>query len=131
MKVNYLVIIGLVFSACAGCNLSVDTSTIPGTYIQYSELHHDEDSYTRLFDTLEIERLGKVTGENYKIIRRYKTFKTVDGKALEPEYKTRRWTANFREKSQTLMVNESGKVIAFYPGSNAIMLGGVAYKKMQ
>jgi hypothetical protein len=127
MSVIQLIIVSLVLTVFSGCGSGMDTSIIPGTYIQYTELNHDEDSHTRIFDTLEIQNTGKV----YRIARRYRTFKMVDGKAMEPEYRTRRWTGHYREKSETLLINESGRVISFYPESNAIMLGGVPYKKME
>lgn len=128
MRVGYLLMLCLIFTFCARCKPGIDKGIIPGTYTQYTELHHDEDSFTRLFDTLDIQSSGK---EVYNVIRRYRTFKTVDGRALEPEYKTRRWTGDYREKSQTILVNETGKVITFYPESDAITLGGVSYKKME
>jgi hypothetical protein len=131
MSLIQLFIVSFVVICCAGCDSGIDKSFIPGTYIQYSQLHLDEDSYTRIHDTIEIESSGKTGKEAYRIIRRYTTFKTVDGKALQPEHKTRRWTGTFWQNSQTLFVNESGKLISFYPEANSIMLGSVAYKKLQ
>lgn len=131
MNLIQLLIVSLVFACCAGCDSGIDKNFIPGTYIQYSQLHLDEDSYTRIHDTIEIESSGQAGREVYKITRRYTTFKTVDGKALEPEHKRSRWTGAFWQNSQTIFVNESGKLISFYPEANSLMLGSVSYKKLQ
>jgi hypothetical protein len=98
--------------------------------VQYLELQLDEDSRTRVYDTLEIQNTGAVGKEVYRIVRRYRTFKTIDGKPQEPEQKVNRWTGTFREDNQTLLVNESGKLILFYPDTDAIMLGSAVYTKI-
>jgi len=127
MSIVHLFGVCLVALLCAVCNTGSKKSFIPGSYVRYAELKHDEDSHTRLYDTLEIVRSGKL----YRVSRRYKAFKVLDGKTLEPEYKVRHWTGQYNDATGTLLVNERGKVISFYRESNTITMGGLVYKKIR
>jgi hypothetical protein len=127
MRWKCFVLIALV--ACSGS--TGDKMDMPGIYARYHADQLDEDSFTRLYDTLEIKVQGHPRRKMFDIIRRYETFQIVDGKELPAERKIRRWTGTLEETSQTITVFGHTRVISFYPDSNSLKLGNVQYFKIK
>lgn len=127
MKWKYFLLIALV--ACS--DSTGEKMDMPGIYARNHADQLDEDSFTRLYDTLEIKVQGDPRRMMFDIIRRYETLKIVDGKVLQPERVTRRWTGTLEEKSQTITVFGHAKLISFYPESNSLKLGNVEYFKIK
>jgi hypothetical protein len=124
MKWICLIFINLVFACCG-------KEGMPGTYVRYSENQLDEDSFTRVYDTLVIAVQGHPSRKIYDIIRRYGTLKIIDGKILPVEYKIRRWTGTLEEQSQTIIVFGQARLISFYPKNNSLKLGSTEYFKIK
>ncbi|MBN8878067.1 MAG: hypothetical protein J0I32_11010 [Sphingobacteriales bacterium] len=97
---------------------------IPGTYIRFSRHEFGTEH-----DTLTISVQNKNAGE-YKIIRRWKYERVIDGEIAEPEYKLTVTTGFYQSKHKLLRENETGSVYTFDVNENILFNGPVKYKKL-
>lgn len=97
---------------------------IPGTYIRYSQ--HE---FGKEYDTLILSLQNKNAGV-YKIIRRWKYERVIDGELIEPEYKLTVTTGFYQAKSKLLRENETGDIYSFDPDLKILFTGPVKYQKL-
>lgn len=128
MKAFYLLC--LAASAMAtGCNngSSVDEmkASLPGTYIRASQ--HE---YGKEFDTLVVSLQNEAANE-FKLNRRWRYERVLDGKAIEPEYKNTTTAAVYDEATKQLKETETGDTYSFDPASKTLFAGSTKYEKLK
>ncbi|MEO8406716.1 MAG: hypothetical protein ABI480_19035 [Chitinophagaceae bacterium] len=95
-----------------------------GTYIRYSE-HEFGNEY----DTVCISLLNENTGD-YKIMRKWKYERVLDGNRLEPEYKKQVTSGLYSVKYKMIRELETGIVITFDIQARTLMMNTTKYKKI-
>ncbi len=109
-----------------GCNDDSENKAlrefIPGTYTRQSE-----GEFGKSWDTLVISLQNKEAGQ-YKIIRRWKYNRVLDGKPIEPEYKITETSGTYNPESRALQENETLEIFTFdtkrkflFDGSNQFL----------
>lgn len=96
---------------------------IPGTYVRFSE--HE---FGRECDTLIISLQNSSVNE-YKIVRRWKYERVVDGHKIMPEYKIKVSVAIFDPGRKLLQETGSGRIYTF-ESSGSLFSGAVKYRKL-
>lgn len=112
----------------AACNELREDSVkefIPGSYIRFSQ--HE---YGKEYDTLVITIQSKAAND-YKIQRKWKYERVLDGVAQEPEFKQEITTALYDNRQHLLNENETGNTISFDPNENVLFIGTTKYKKLK
>lgn len=97
---------------------------IPGTYIRLS-LHEFGTEY----DTLLITLQNKSANE-YRIIRKWKYERVVDGKRIEPEYKRTITSGVYNSTHKLLQENETGDIYSFDIKQKTLFNGPIKYQKL-
>jgi hypothetical protein len=115
----------LCFVGCTFSGSNHVASFIPGTYIRFSE--HE---YGKEFDTLAIS-LQNETAKEYKLTRRWRYERVLDGQKIEPKYEIRTTTALFDDKGNLLTETETGESYSFDPKRSVLYAGGNAYQKIK
>ncbi len=98
---------------------------IPGTYIRFSQ-HEFGNEY----DTLAISVQNKWANE-YKILRKWKYERILDGEKIEPEYKRSVTTGIYNSTHKLLRENETGDLLTFDVSRNLLFAGSAQYKKIK
>jgi hypothetical protein len=98
---------------------------IPGTYIRASQ--HE---YGNEFDTLVVSLQNEAANE-FKINRRWQYERVLDGKAIEPEYKSTTTTAVYDEAAKQLKETETGDTYSFDPATKSLFAGSTKYEKLK
>lgn len=80
---------------------------IPGTYARQSE-----GEFGKSYDTLVISLQNKAANQ-FKIIRRWRYDRVLDGKPIEPEYKITETSAVYDATAKTLQESETLEVFTF------------------
>lgn len=122
--IAFLSIIALLF----GCNSASNNKAkdaIPGTYIRLSE--HE---YGREWDTLVIGFQNRAANQ-YKIIRRWRYERVLEGKAVEPEYKVTTTTATYNAQSKNLEEDRTGKIYTLDAAGDALFAGTSRFEKLK
>lgn len=96
---------------------------IPGTYIRSSQHEFGLEN-----DTLIILPQNEMANE-YKIIRRWKYARVLDGQKMEPKYEQRQTMAVFDKKESRLVEAPSGDTYSFDPYKKVLFNGTVKYHK--
>ncbi len=122
MKTN-IILLAAVMIVMASCNSDRTKEFIPGTYVD-----HSESEYSTASDTLVI-RVSE--GNNFKIYRKTGFQRITEGKPGKHEYETEEWNAVYDSGTKSLIETGKGKIIAFYPDSNKLLLGKRSYKKIR
>lgn len=113
-------------SGCTnGTSADEAKTNIPGTYIRTSQ--HE---YGKEFDTLVVSLQNSAANE-FKLNRRWRYERVLDGKAIEPEYKNTTTSAIYDEASKQLKENETGDTYSFDPASKTLFAGSTKYEKMK
>ena len=97
---------------------------IPGTYIRFSQ--HE---YGTEYDTLVIT-LQNGSADEYKILRKWKYERVLDGKPVEPEYKRTATTAVYNKGNRILQEIETGDTYSFDVRENILFNGPIKYQKL-
>ena len=97
---------------------------IPGTYIRFS-IHE----FGKEYDTLVIS-LQNASANEYKIVRRWKYERMIDGKVMEPEYKIKVTTAIYEVGGKVLREGVTGKIYSIDPDKNCLFTGPVKFQKL-
>lgn len=121
-----LSILAVVF--LAGCNSAVNdevAASIPGTYARTSEHEFGHE-----WDTLAIS-VQNPSANQYKLVRRWRYERILDGKALEPEYKISTTLAVYDIAGKTLQETNTGKRISFDLKTGALFSGSTKYEKLK
>lgn len=98
---------------------------IPGAYIRLS-VHE----YGTEYDTLVIT-LQNQSAHEYKILRKWKYERVIDGVPIEPEYKRLVTTGIYNYSRKLLQENETGDLLTFDVSQNLLFAGSVQYKKIK
>ena len=126
MKIVFL--ISIVCTVMLGCGLvsSIDKveEFVPGTYIRFSS--HE---FGKEYDTLTITLQNEAVKE-YKILRKWKYERILDGKPLEPDYKRESTTAIYHRADKVLQDTESGSLYSFNVKEKVLFNGDIKYKKL-
>jgi hypothetical protein len=104
--------------ACNGSNKSND---FPGTYVRSSE--HE---FGKEYDTLVISEFM----DQYKITRKWRYERVLDGVVQEPVYKVKVTTAYYEGKFRLLHENETGNKISIDKFEGILFVGPTKYKKI-
>lgn len=111
-----------------GCSLLTKESEtekfIPGTYIRFS--NHE---YGSEYDTLVISIQNNAAAE-YKVIRKWKYERVLDGQSIEPEYKQQVTVAYYDPKFRVLREENSGTIYSFDIAQNILFIGPIKYEKL-
>ncbi len=99
-------------------------SFMPGMYTRFS-VHE----FGKEYDTLVIS-LQNPSANQYRIVRRWKYERVVDGKAMEPEYKIKASAAIFDTRHNLLQEITTGRIYTVDVSSKYIFSGTVKYKKL-
>jgi hypothetical protein len=96
---------------------------IPGIYIRFSQHEFGIEH-----DTLVISVQNKLADE-YKIVRKWKYERMLDGIKIEPEYRRQTTTAYYNSEHRLLTEKNTGTVYSFDIARNLLFNGPVKYKK--
>jgi len=111
-----------------GCDLlhSADATKvfIPGTYIRFS--HHE---FGTEYDTLVIT-LQNESANEYKIMRKWKYERILDGTAIAPEYKRVVTSGIFHSKDNLLQESQTGDLYTFDVKGKLLFKGSTKYQKL-
>lgn len=97
---------------------------IPGTYIRLS-VHE----YGTEYDTLVIT-LQNQSAHEYKILRKWKYERVIDGVPIEPEYKRQSTTGIYKNNQKVIQEMESGELYSFDVKDKALFNGSTKYQKL-
>lgn len=97
---------------------------LPGTYIRFSQ--HE---YGHEYDTLTIILQNKSAGE-YKILRKWKYERMLDGKTIEPEYKRTTTSGIYNEDRRLLQETATGDFLSFDVQEKVLFNGPTKYQKL-
>ena len=97
---------------------------IPGTYIRFSEHEFGTE-----YDTLVITLQNKSVNE-YRILRKWKYERVLDGKRIEPEYKRLISSGIYNATHKLLQENESGDIFSFDVTQHLLFNGPIKYQKL-
>lgn len=110
------------------CNTTVKDEVkdfIPGTYVRASE-HEFGVEHDTLLITLQ-----NPTANEYKIVRRWKYDRVLDGKPVAPEYKNTNTTGIYNGETKMLQETETAETYSFDPKQNALFAGSTKYQKLK
>ncbi len=99
--------------------------SIPGTYIRSTQ--HE---YGTEHDTVVIILQNETVNE-YKLTRRWKYERVLDGKPIEPEYKSTSTTAVYDAKAGMLKETETGDGYTFDTKEKVMFAGSTKYQKLK
>jgi hypothetical protein len=120
---NALLILLVIISSCQSVLKDPTDKFIPGTYVRFSE--HE---FGREHDTLVIS-LQNPSARQYRIERRWKYERMLDGTSFEPEYKQTTTSAVYDEKEHVLN-DETRLEYSFEIKRNALFAGTTEYRKI-
>ena len=98
---------------------------IPGTYARQSE-----GEFGKSYDTLVISLQNK-TANQFKIVRRWRYDRVLDGKPIEPEYKVTETSAVFDASSKALQESETLDAFTFDTKKNLLFDGPNQFIKIK
>lgn len=116
-----------VFITLFGCQSILKDPTdklIPGTYV-----HSSQHEFGKENDTLIIS-LQNPSANQYKIERRWRYERALDGNKLDPEYKQTTTSSIYDEKENVLKESQTGLVYSFDQKQNLLFAGTTEYKKI-
>ena len=98
---------------------------IPGTYIRFSQ--HE---YGTEYDTLVITIQNSIANE-YRILRKWKYQRVLDGNRIEPEYKRKETSGIYNVKDKIMQESETGDTFSFDVKRNLLFTGSTEYQKIK
>lgn len=121
-----ILLVGTTLLSCGNGTSADEVKTnIPGTYVRASQ--HE---YGKEFDTLVVSLQNEAANE-YKVNRRWQYERVLDGKAIEPEYKSTTTTAVYDEAAKQLKETETGDTYSFDPATKSLFAGSTKYEKLK
>ena len=103
------------------CNGSDKSNLFPGTYVRSSE--HE---FGKEYDTIIISALH----DEFKVTRRWRYERVLDGVVQEPVYKVKVTTAYYDAKFRLLHENETGNRFSIDKGEGILFVGATKFKKI-
>lgn len=123
-----LVLLLVVMVFIEGCNdipSDVMAIQLPGTYIRSSS--HEAG---REWDTLVITLLNPSVGQ-YRVQRKWRYERVLDGERLAPLYKEKVSTAFFDKAARLLRETSTGKTLSIMGRKQLLYYGVVSYQKIR
>ncbi|MFM9910311.1 MAG: hypothetical protein ACKVOW_13230 [Chitinophagaceae bacterium] len=117
--------IAVLLSACSNTESNAIKSFIPGTYIRSAEHEFGAEH-----DTVIIS-LQNNSANEYKLVRRWRYERVLDGKPIAPEYKNTSTSAIFNAESKMLQETETANTYSFDPKQKAMFAGTTKYLKLK
>jgi hypothetical protein len=123
---QYSIAILFLLSANITCNIKPNTITdfMPGTYVKYNI-----GEFGPVYDTVRIQKIETV-GNNYKIERKLRFQRTIDGKIFPWENKMENSTATYNPETKQLYDNRFDKIMHFAPDKQQLFIGSTVYHKL-
>jgi hypothetical protein len=115
----------LALASCSGLASDEVRNFIPGIYAR-----HYTDEFTNSLDTVEIKPVTEAGSDGFKITKRMRYQKTIDGQQTSFDYKMETWFGIYESDSKTLYIEKSGKRIYFDPVAGELKMGEMPYKKL-
>lgn len=128
MKIILLLHIAALMLICSCGSLTTTDEVrdfIPGTYIRFAQ--HE---YGTEYDTLIITLQNKAANE-YKILRKWKYERVLDGASIEPEYKRLITSGIYNSNSKLLQETDTGDAFSFDVKKKLLNSGPTQYKKIK
>lgn len=127
MKALLFICIVLVFHfvGCTSSESDAIKEFIPGTYIRTAQTE-----FGKAYDTLVITLQNKSVNE-YKIQRRWKYDRILDGKRIEPEYKITETSGLFDGEKNILQETETLEIFSFDTRNNLMFNGANKFTKIK
>ena len=113
------------FYSCTSVTKDEIKESIPGTYIRNAQHEYGSEQ-----DTVIITVLNAASNE-YKITRRWKYERVMDGKAIEPEYKVTDNTGVYSSETKMLQESSTLETYSFDPKQNLMFSGDIKYQKLK
>jgi hypothetical protein len=120
-----LIVAAFIFAGCTSAESDVIKEFIPGTYIRSA---HTE--FGKEYDTLTISLQNKPANE-YKIQRRWKYDRVLDGKPIEPEYKVTETSGLYDGEKKILQETETLEFFTFDIEKKLIFNGANKFTKIK
>ena len=128
MKTNYFLLLPL-FLLLIGCGESATDNAlqeyIPGTYTRQSV-----GEFGKSWDTIIISLQNK-EAKQYKITRRWKYDRVLDGKPIEPEYKVTETSGTYNPETKALQETETLDFFTFDPVKKLLFEGSNQFNKIK
>lgn len=115
----------LLIIGCTGTAKDETKEFIPGTYIRSAEHEFGAEHDTIVF-TLQIP-----SANEFKIERRWKYARVLDGKPIEPEYKQTSVSAVYNAETKLLQETQTAETYTFDPKQKAMFAGTTKYQKLK
>ena len=97
---------------------------IPGVYIRFSQ-HEFGTEYDTLVITLQNN-----SANEYKILRKWKYERLVDGQRIQPEYKRSLTSGVYNTTHKLLQENQTGDIYSFDVKQKILLNGPIKYQKL-
>ena len=126
MKTIFLLqFVGLaLFVSCRSLLKDEVKEFIPGVYTRFSQHEFGTE-----YDTLVITLQNNAANE-YKILRKWKYERVVDGQKIKPEYKRSFTCGVYNSAHKILRENETGDIYSFDVKQKILFNGPVKYQKL-
>ncbi len=126
MKIIFVLHIAmlLVLTSCHSIMKDEVKEFMPGTYIRFSQLEFGKE-----YDTLIITLQNQSSNE-YRIVRKWKYERVLDGSAIEPEYKRSVTSGVYNSVHKLLQETETGDLYSFDAKRKLLFNGPVKYQKL-
>jgi hypothetical protein len=115
----------ILLSSCSNAESDAIKDFIPGTYIRSAEHEFGAEH-----DTVIISLQNKSANE-FKLIRKWKYERVLDGKPIQPEYKSTSTSAIFNNENKMLQERETADTYSFDPKQKAMFAGTTKYLKLK
>jgi hypothetical protein len=117
--------ISILFAACNSITKDEVKEFIPGTYIRSSQ-----NEFGKEYDTLVVSMQSKSANE-YKIQRRWRYERVLDGKPIEPEYKVTETSGLYDSEKKTLQETETLDFFTFDVEKKLLFNGANKFTKIK
>ncbi len=126
MKIIFLLHFAVLalFVSCSSFLKDEVKESIPGTYIRFSQ--HE---YGTEYDTLVIT-LQNNSANEYKILRKWKYERIMDGRTIQPEYKRSFTSGIYNTTHKLLQETETGDIYSFDVKQKILLNGPIKYQKL-
>jgi len=118
-------IVTFLIAGCTSAESDAIKAFIPGTYIRSGQ-----NEFGKEYDTLVITLQSK-SAKEFKIQRRWKYDRVLDGKPIEPEYKITETTGLYDGEKKTLQETETLEFFTFDAEKKVLFDGTNKFKKIK
>jgi|CXWL01.1.fsa_nt_gi hypothetical protein len=120
-----IISLALLFAACNGIMKDEVKEFIPGTYIRNAETE-----FGKAYDTLIITMQNKSANE-YKILRKWRYDRVLDGKPIPPEYKVTETSGIYDGEKKQLQETETLEFFTFDVENKLLYNGANKFTKLK